>query len=65
VQVLVLRSVKRKGSEARAGFEPAHDGFANRCLSQLGDRAESKLAESSDLVTLARLQQRGFIASRP
>lgn len=25
--------------EARAGFEPANDGFANRCLSQLGDRA--------------------------
>lgn len=25
--------------EARAGFEPANDGFANHCLSQLGDRA--------------------------
>jgi hypothetical protein len=26
-------------NKARAGFEPAYDGFANRCLSQLGDRA--------------------------
>lgn len=25
--------------EARPGFEPGNDGFANRCLSQLGDRA--------------------------
>ena len=25
--------------EARAGLEPANDGFANHCLSQLGDRA--------------------------
>ena len=28
--------------KARAGFEPANDGFANRCLSQLGDRARKK-----------------------
>jgi hypothetical protein len=26
-------------SKARPGFEPGNDGFANRCLSQLGDRA--------------------------
>ena len=33
-------SVEREGFfKARAGFEPANDGFANRCLSQLGDRA--------------------------
>ena len=32
--------MKRK---ARAGFEPANDGFANRCLSQLGDRARRTL----------------------
>ena len=33
------QSAEREKLEARAGFEPANDGFANRCLSQLGDRA--------------------------
>jgi hypothetical protein len=31
--------------KARAGFEPANDGFANRCLSQLGDRARRRLED--------------------
>jgi hypothetical protein len=34
--------------EARAGFEPANDGFANRCLSQLGDRASCVTSELSE-----------------
>ena len=33
-------------NKARAGSEPANDGFANRCLSQLGDRARRDLEES-------------------
>jgi hypothetical protein len=34
----------RKDAEdkARPGFEPGNDGFANRCLSQLGDRASMR-----------------------
>ena len=32
-------------NKARPGFEPGNDGFANRCLSQLGDRARKVSGE--------------------
>ena len=40
-KVVGLRRItfREAKSEARAGLEPTNDGFANRCLSQLGDRA--------------------------
>jgi len=34
-----LLATVANGNKARAGFEPANDGFANHCLNQLGDRA--------------------------
>ncbi len=36
-------------NKARAGFEPARDGFANRCLSQLGYRAKKESSNFNHL----------------
>lgn len=38
--------------KARAGLEPANDGFANHCLSQLGDRALYNCYTAALLLTL-------------